>query len=526
MSSERLGCVALNSMPFLSPDLPLETMSTSDMFDTSWDCSSGVDSEISDANIAPSLIPPEVIDDNFFVWNTEHILQTNLFETELETCFEDDIAVLSPVSSLHAKEDINFFHSEDSNMLSPSSSSLTLTSCALPQSPYCFLENLEDVQISTSPSLHMLSSLANCSVVSASLSCILPDNVFSEELQNSEAHSSRHLLQESISKLNSKAEIKGCEERASHPGKRTKVLRSPLATSSQLSSNNNVLFHSIADVPHKKQLPSTYQQYKASTKENGISPRKKKTSNILDSNMKWSELDSSEQWAVGKGIGVMLSQSWGIREKLNLLNILSSTSPDISLTSGDTDLISSLDDEKLERIRLYLRGLDNIDDNSTSRLPINKYGKVLQKYNNKNYLRRNESLQCSSNEHKILGVGKVEDRPNMSEGINLKLTKTQHSRRFPRHDPLIMTHLSSHTRSSKKNATQKFKQNKTRKKYTSPDLHLQYIRSKKEHRQLMKEKKSGLFEQEEVVLVSTTTYRESVQQYDHNKDEEEIDILG
>nr|XP_045616053.1 uncharacterized protein LOC123769142 isoform X2 [Procambarus clarkii] len=474
MSNERLGCAA-TTMPSSSPDLLLNTMNTLDMFDTSWECCSGVDNILQvSTDSSPSLGPPSnIIEENFFVWDTEHVLQTTLFETDLETCIE---------------------------------------------------ANPEDLQTSDSPQSCMMFSSLDNSLVDSSLSCVLPDNLFSEELQNSEAQST-YLAQDSLRKLKFETEIKECTgKRANRLRKHKKSLRFPLTTSSQLLPNSNALPCTMPDPPNHR-CASTYQKYKASAKENGISPRKKKVFNILDSSIKWSELSSSEQWAVGEGLGVVLSQSLDIREKLDLLNLLGSNSSDISLTSGD-DLLSILDNEKLESIRCYLKGLQNSDSNST-RLFTSKSTKIPQKCKDNSSSRKNYHLLHNSNEHKIVGVGKLKGSRGSSQSITIKSIRNQQSTKLPRHDHLSMTHLSTPTQSSKKNLAQYDQQNKKGKKCLSRDLQLQRTRTRKEYRQLMKEKRSGLFEHEEVVWLSAATSQECAQQHDQNEnDNEDIDILG
>nr|XP_045616051.1 uncharacterized protein LOC123769142 isoform X1 [Procambarus clarkii] len=523
MSNERLGCAA-TTMPSSSPDLLLNTMNTLDMFDTSWECCSGVDNILQvSTDSSPSLGPPSnIIEENFFVWDTEHVLQTTLFETDLETCIEGETGVFSLANSLHADEEISLANDVESNISNGSSSSLTSFSVA--KLPDHFSANPEDLQTSDSPQSCMMFSSLDNSLVDSSLSCVLPDNLFSEELQNSEAQST-YLAQDSLRKLKFETEIKECTgKRANRLRKHKKSLRFPLTTSSQLLPNSNALPCTMPDPPNHR-CASTYQKYKASAKENGISPRKKKVFNILDSSIKWSELSSSEQWAVGEGLGVVLSQSLDIREKLDLLNLLGSNSSDISLTSGD-DLLSILDNEKLESIRCYLKGLQNSDSNST-RLFTSKSTKIPQKCKDNSSSRKNYHLLHNSNEHKIVGVGKLKGSRGSSQSITIKSIRNQQSTKLPRHDHLSMTHLSTPTQSSKKNLAQYDQQNKKGKKCLSRDLQLQRTRTRKEYRQLMKEKRSGLFEHEEVVWLSAATSQECAQQHDQNEnDNEDIDILG
>ncbi|KAG7163138.1 uncharacterized protein LOC121873282 [Homarus americanus] len=530
MSSERMADLSTSNTPCLSPELLLGTMNTSDMFDTSWDSSSGVYSGFSGTrSSSPSLSPQaDLTDDNIFVWDSDHVLQANLFETNIENCIQDEMDLLTFANDFHvAEEDLGFLHDTTSNMSDASSSSSTITSYSVPQSPDHSSGISPDISsLDTSPTSMLFSSLSANLLESSSLNSVLPDNFLNEETQENSGVCSNELTHES-KKLRVKSGIEGLSgRRANHPKKHKKSRRSPLTTASQVPSNSNMFSNSVPVSPSCDQTPSMCQWYKVSTKENGVSPRKKKVFNILDSNIKWSDLSSSEQWAVGEGLGVVLSQFLGVRERLDLVNLLSSKSPtDAPIMTSEHDLISSLDDEKLESIRRYLRGLGNEETTSVSRLSNTSYGKTSQKCRNNNSFRKRGKLFYYSKKPKNVAGGKVDKKIKLSHHPSTQYAVSQ-SARLPTHE-VNTTQWSNHHKDPKKSLPLKYQGSKKGKKCISQDLLQLRTRTRKEYKQLMKEKRSGLFKQEEVICVSAATCQGDVQQHDQDEEDEgDVDILG
>lgn len=172
-------------------------------------------------------------------------------------------------------------HDTASNLSDASSSSSTITSHSVPQSPEHSFINMEISVLDAVPT-SLFSSLSSNLDGSSPLSCMMPDDALSEESQeNLEAHSSQE-QHESRMKPNTK-EFHGrkgsCQEKQ-------KSHRSPLTAASQPSSSSNMLSNFLAaSSPNCQTAPC--QKYRVSAKENGFSSRKKKILNMLDSNVKW-----------------------------------------------------------------------------------------------------------------------------------------------------------------------------------------------------------------------------------------------
>lgn len=84
-------------------------------------------------------------------------------------------------------------------------------------------------------------------------------------------------------------------------------------------------------------------------------------------------MSGSEQWAVGEGLSVVLSQSLGLRERLDLLNILGSDHiTDSHVGSDELEVTCLLDDERLELVRRYFRGLESNAISAVNMRPSNK----------------------------------------------------------------------------------------------------------------------------------------------------------
>lgn len=520
MSSERMGYVTLNDLPPLSPELQLRTMNTCDMFDPGWDCSSAVDSRLSGiGKISPShSIQNTKNDEDFFSWDSDHVLQANLLQTNIEQSFEGGIGLLSFAEDCLAVEGHSFLHDTASNMSDASSSSSTITSHSVPQSPDHSLITLEEISSSdAAPTTLMFSSLSSNLDNSSPLSCMLPDVFCEESQENLEAHCSQE-QQESRKRSKMNPNTKGFYGRkSSYQEKCRKSHRSPLTAASQPSSCSNRLSNFLcASAPNCQAAPC--QRYRVTAKENDLCSRKKKILSILDSNVKWSELNSSEQYTVGEGLGTILSQCLGVRERLDLLRLLRSSSSESPLiSSGDVDYTSSLDDEKFESVRVYLRELDNEGGNKMNKLTISKYEKAVQKQKISKSVRKRESYLCLK-EHQNKAVQKADKRCTTQSTMIDSIIP-------PRNGHYKQVNYSSYFKDSKKkSSSQKFHQSIKVKKSTTQDLLQLRTRTRKEYRQLMKEKRSGLFEHEVVVSLSATACQTRVQQQD--QDDEDIDILS
>lgn len=243
-----------------------------------------------------------------------------------------------------------------------------------------------------------------------------------------------------------------------------------------------------------------------------MSPRKKKVLSILESNVKWSELSGSEQWILGEGLNVLLSQTLGVREKLDVLSFIHPSSPTSSPTTfNDLNLASLLDDDKLEAIRRYLNTLENSDE-SPSKFQCRKAGK-----RSRQHMKHNSATKTN----RVKSPAKVNHRPSLTKGSNTVVprTHTNHhtKRQSASHSP---GQLDTHKRPNKKH------------KQSHKNLPPTSQRATKVYRQLLKEKRSGLFKEEEVVSLSQSSSQSHMADKLHTNtgmsegEDEDIDIMG
>jgi len=196
-----------------------------------------------------------------------------------------------------------------------------------------------------------------------------------------------------------------------------------------------------------------------------VSIPKQKRSNPIDpvmDNKLWSRMPLEEQLEVVENLTNIISTQMGLREQLDIIRIIE---PSAIISPTDTEFVidlRALNDEKLSRVREYVK-------------------KVL-------------ASQAESRDSK---------RSPGKSGFHPTNAKCNTS-------PAAKSSTSSNSAKSKNSKQKEVKERRTPQKVFRQ-------RQKKEHRQLLKERRSGLFVREEVLALRTCPYVE---------DETDIDILG
>lgn len=525
--------MGVDNDPPLSPELHLGTMNTSDMFETGWESSSGVESGMSGSgSSSSSSFSPYggLADDNLFLWDDAQHLDANLFQANLGDYFGEDADLLSLADNQPFEDnDFSFLQDSASNISFASdisSSSSTITSYSIPRSPDHSMTMLEEeplvntLPLSTSSPLKPAGeSRSLCQRLPSPGAEVIQQPLISkvEDGGNSSVQTnSRRLPREDEGNRDSSS------REGSSPRKSKKSRRSPLSpqlhqmTASGVSPPVPISLTSEASRPAK-----------IYTKENSFSPSKKVV-NILDSNVKWSELSDSEQRAVGEGLEMVLSQCLGVRERLDLMVLLEPGSlPSAPLSYGDMEWTINLDDKKLETLRRFLRGLDcPTDSDPNLEVSSSKKKKSTAKKNKK--LLKEEKWHNFAKEKAKLPLGREGRKQGWDLGSKSLSTKKSPVK-TPQARPLVGKCWSSLAKGSKvKLSPPKQLSKSSERKCNTTELLQLRTRSRKEYRQLMKERRSGLFEREEVVTLSASANEpcNTPKKKEEEEEEDDIDILG
>ncbi|XP_063613338.1 uncharacterized protein LOC134786625 isoform X2 [Penaeus indicus] len=523
--------MGVESDPPLSPELHLGTMNTSDMFETGWESSSGIESGMSGSgsSSSSSSFSPYggLADDNLFLWDDAQHLDANLFQANLGDYFGEDADLLSLADNQPFEDnDFSFLQDSASNLSFASdisSSSSTITSYSIPRSPDHSMTMLEEEPLAnalplstSSPLKPAAESRSSCPRLASPGAEAVQEPLITkvEKGGNSAAQTNARRIPREDHRSKESLGREG-----SSPRKSKKSRRSPLSpqlhqvTASGVSPSVPISLASEASRPAK-----------IHTKENSFSPSKKVV-NILDSNVKWSELSDSEQRAVGEGLEMVLSQCLGVRERLDLMVLLEPGSlPSAPLSYGDMEWTINLDDKKLETLRRFLRGLDcPADSDPNLEVSSSKKKKSTAKKNKK--LLKEEKWHNFTKEKAKLPLGRKQGWDLGSKPLSTKksLVKTPQAR------PPAGKCWSSLTKGSKvKLSPPKQHSKSSERKCNTTELLQLRTRSRKEYRQLMKERRSGLFEREEVVTLSASATEpcNKPRKIEEEEEEDDIDILG
>ncbi|XP_076039945.1 uncharacterized protein LOC143024737 isoform X2 [Oratosquilla oratoria] len=516
MSIGSIGAVTQDTMLSMSPELSLGTMSTADMFDTGWDCSSGIDSGVSGGS-SPSMSPStQGAERDLFSWDDSDILQANdLLGGTLNTNLGGFLDLFTDNNDLSDCEEMTRNNVQEFLQDTSSSHSLysdftssTLTSFSLPMSR----ETSPDRSSSPVPLRETLS----CSSSSSSSSTSAQSVYFLSDPHH------RSLVQEFCTKENQVSPQR--PSRSSHSSHKrilsTSSSNGADALCSSSSSSPKSGYSSCSsmsprsDASLENPSPKRLTKNKSGHKENLAALNKKKVNDILDGSIKWSELSRSDQWAVAEGLGTVIAHSLGPREQLDVLAILSPADNHRLQHQEVTIDLSSIDDVKLDIIRRYFRALEDDTRESERR---DRRSSPSKGSTRKGKKQRKSSKNDSVN---IQPRSKSQSRkvPAKSSAMSKHKEKSGNGSYTPSYKPPRQDKLSFNKRNSQtptKNLENSVQVNKETKLRT---------RSRKEYRQLLREKRSGLFVNEEVVTLSSCRLEDS--QDCSDGDDDDVDILG
>lgn len=557
--------------PMMSPEHnSMPTMNTAEMFDNMW-CSS--DSGVS-GDQSPNQPTTPVLDYNHYLWDPgdTSILEANLFNENRNLSFEDDLDLFSFANELGTEDESEQLSFPD-NISENSSSSSTITSHSIPSSPE---HSCDDMNPSTNAEDLKYPSIHKCEKINTFAA--LCDN-FSRR-QKGNYKKSRKIIQDRQRKQASEKSIDN-EGKEGCPDQKSNTLKG-LTT---------------------------------------LSPARKNISLILDSNIKWSELDSNDQQCLADGFDTIISDSLGVREQLDVKAILKPHSNDSDRQDVHINNFTLLDDGKLEAVRRYLKSLEGCHSDTKPYYPRQrssmeknppKKNKVDNKFvmNHPDNLFKKEFIKSKSNNNESgksresfsENISKLEKSTNYkyissspkikkgtptknnaqaidckSSNIDVNMTICQPSiswkqRQIPKKSKRSNTEVCKsketctedqrlqrkyaeyqkqrisstlcsskskeiHTRKPLKDYKKKFdSKSKTltkKSRHSKQEQRSEYVllqtRSRKEYRQLMKEKRSGLFLQEQVVSLSTAVANLDgvVHLNPNNQDtDEDVDIMG